>query len=284
MNILKLRETVTVPGRDVWGRESWIRFSATDKPGWWWKRPDRKLVQINFDIVKTMPRRIVLESNDYTFHIIEHVIGLSALGLDGVVIECENFKGFRSGCWPPTDGGAKLYWDDIKDHVVRTNETVVYKTLQESIKWKSGDRSVTIEPTEYDGIEVWIHVDYPGIDACDFLLRLPEDLDTFEKKLIPSKSQGVLVSIFGWIPSWRAMYTLIWLLNRIHHLLAPRVEVMAWPHLMGANAPLRFAHHRAYDAVAAIMLMGMVSCRLLSKKGGHHGDAIVGKKGSEKLE
>ena len=50
MRKLKLREAVTVRGLDYWNRESWIKFSPHNQPGWWWDTGN-DLIPIDINIV-----------------------------------------------------------------------------------------------------------------------------------------------------------------------------------------------------------------------------------------
>lgn len=268
MQTLRLQRPVTITGLNYWGRMSKLTFSPHPnvKPGWWWS-VSGDLVPITVGIVKTAKRRIMLQVAGQRLHVWEHIGALRFSGLDSVVVEGTG--------WPPYDGGSGLYWSTLRSALISTGENISWKpVLQQSYFEYGNNRSTTIVPAE-DGMEIDVHIDYPGLGETAVKFSLPTDLQWLLQEIFITRSQG-------W-PKWPyEIMQLLEMIGRPLYLPHLRPSQMTWPQVVSKEVALeQFALHRILDVLGAVSLVyheALPACRVFSHCSGHFGDIEAIKK------
>lgn len=141
-----LKKSVTITGKDYWGRTAWIKFSPSNRPGWWWKTKNG-LVPINHKIAEKRRGQITLCSGFESLPIWEHIGVLRFLGFDQMEVEASS--------WAPYDGSALIYYEHLIDKIEVTGKNIPLVRITEEIKStydpKKRNGYLKISPTLPDG-------------------------------------------------------------------------------------------------------------------------------------
>ena len=270
----QLHEGEILQGKDAFGRMSYMEVKRHNQPGLHFQTRQGNIIPISLETASRGERIITTGDGKSELKSVEHFAGLMWLGANSLVLSCEHEAGQSSGHWLPTDGSGLPYWETIRPLMQTKLADLEWVHVKKGGRAIIGRRLVTIEPIEYDGLEIWVEIDYPEIGYHSRLFILPDDQDLIETKLLPSKSQGILQPNM----SWKESYDFITKAHQKDPLQWPRPEIMNWPHIMLGNGMSveeianEFILHRLYDILAALALLGngkRVACRLISKLGGH---------------
>lgn len=277
MHERKLTQPVVITGKTHWGDIASLVISPIDRPGWWWKRPDGKIVAITFAILRYDDRRLILKSDGYRFEVIEHIVALAFKGLvNGVLLECINqthhaVGSIKNGCWPPADGTAAYYWQGIESTTVILVKQVPWHPIEQMGRWQDHDRVVVIEPKGTMGTRLSIHIDYPDVGSGDAMFHLSGNCGDMTDIFFKYPSPGMLLLDMSWEESYRAITSSADL---------PSAETMFWPHQHDQLlTKMAFVAHRATDMLAALFFLAppgyLPACSMMSFCGGHKGDYVA---------
>lgn len=190
-----LKKPVVISGYDIFGRPSSLIFKPFPAKGWYWEVPVTSdaiptILPISFEWVSSGLQNICLEYEKQKFRILEHILPLRLLGIDGVLV---SIKGGHS--WPPyLTTQETLDFFEGACVVGETAQIERFCPVTERVEF-SGKflRSTAIEPiANLDEIRIEVDINYQGIGHYyqDFVI----DTELL-KKVFPIGPQG-------W-PKWR---------------------------------------------------------------------------------
>jgi UDP-3-O-acyl-N-acetylglucosamine deacetylase len=255
MKKLRLNESVTVKGYDLFGRKSSITFRPSEQPGWWWDN-NGKVIPIDRKIVKLKKNQLILEKNGQKLHTIEHILVLRWLGLDGVIIQSDS--------WPPYHGRPQEIWDSLKPKT---------SPVAEEVKWgqhlcfkhvhHDDNRTVQFCPGLSKGLSLKIICDFPKFGRREKWFMISQEGDPILEKCLGARalacnSRSIIIqSISGFL------YHLgLW---RHHHCLA-------WPNIRQESLLDELVSHRLIDLLGALAMLNknwLPAGIIISHKGGH---------------
>lgn len=258
MERVRLLKPVTVAGVDIFGRSAKILFSPVNSSGWFWKNGENYFA-ITSSLATCMPRRICLQNDRQKLEAYEHVGPLRWTGLDGILVESNNF--------PPYFGRSLELWEELKPFCFLTKEKVSWSTVIASVKVAHADnasRWLEMRPS-IDGrpcLKITVIVDYPGIGSKERIYQFPGSGQLL-KKIIMART-------LGW-PRWLYYLshygpTSLW----FHH------HRIAWPQQYSSDVILgHILNHRAADLLGALSLFsnqGLLAGEIFSHCAGHEAD------------
>ena len=265
MKKLRLKRPVVVSGKDVFGRRAYLVFEPTEEGGWWW-RPNQsnlsKIIEVRWENAGHMvlPGLLYLKHGEVQMNIIEHILPMRFLGLDGVI-----FQGSR---WPPYHGRVLEVLERLMEQVEETEKEMSWIEPAQSVKWSySNGRQGFVEIVPHKHLSkpclsVEVTVDYAGIGKETVCANFPDDLSMVEG-IFSARAQG-------W-PSWRYYLCLVasafgW----------PHFRAITWPQRLSANEAINlFAWHRVADLLGGFSLTSpfdLPSARVVSYCAGHEAD------------
>lgn len=260
MERLILKDKVLVSGPNYWGKDSYIEFIPYEKNGWYWETPSG-VIPISFRIAQHKFGRITLcdPNSDHCLNIYEHIGVLRFLGIDNVLI--------RSSRWPPYDGCASLYYENIKEYLIEEGE----------VEWKRIHRN-SPPPNEKR-------------HTCIFMKNYSDSVD-LEVDVVA-----------GWAPLKTRVYSFSVSKNQKYIIDCLSVKAQGYPHYFyypafflkmffgvkiadnvtwakdfPLNAPDLFLKHRVLDLLGGLSLYyhsGIPAGRALSVFGGHKIDLMA---------
>ena len=267
LNRLSLKKKVTIEGTNFWGRPSRISFEPTSRLGWWWRTGGNE-IGITAKIMDCRKRRLALadpydlERSD-RLEVVEHIAALMATGLDGIVIESDE--------WPPYEGCAGQYLDALLPHLTESdheplrfvhpfgNETVrVSRNRDRFVQLHGGDAN----PSR---LVIRVRVSFKGVGEHVERFTLDGSASSMEHLY-----QILRTNTFGW-PRY-AKYALV-LTNAFYR--GPRMRDIVWSQDMEPEQALRSAAlHRIQDILGVVMTARfrsgeVVSGTYESNMGGH---------------
>jgi hypothetical protein len=251
MNRLRLLKPVVVKGKDIFGRNSWIKFSPTphNQRGWYWKCRNEITIPINSDIARHRPRRITLEYKGNFLEMYEHIGVLRWTGLDGVVIESAKF--------PPYHGRTAELWDALKKSCKKTRGEVPWIRPAKSYRviHKKDKRSISITPVD-QGLIIIIILGAEVLGPKKTNYELPMPLDEVFKTYT-----------LGWPFYLYYLSKLLGMLGWPHH------KCLEWAQTNSREDLLtKISLHRLGDLLGGISLIThdhLISAKVISNRGRH---------------
>lgn len=257
---IHLTKDVAIEGKDYFGRKARIKFSPTDKPGWWWRYDSQQQpILITADIVQRRFHRLTLYYQKARLHIYEHIGVLRFLGLDQIVI--------TSTSWPPYYGRPDEFWQAIKKYCSRNlSSNISWCTVKETLFYRyNSNRNgyLSIKTNNEPCLNIQIICDYKGIGCGEVCHHLP--ITPLENSF-KARSQG-------W-PKWAYYFSLM-----LSQFGWPTHECINWPQ---ENDPHKTAHqfavHRLVDLLGALSLIhpyGLLAANIESFCAGHEADMAI---------
>jgi hypothetical protein len=248
--------TVIIHGQDIFGRNARIKFSACEKPGWYW-RCGNEVVPITSDLASYQSRRITLRYKTCVLEIYEHIGALRWTGLDGIIVESPKF--------PPYFGRVAEIWNTLRPCCKETGDKLSWVRPRETCFHSEGDRCVYISPNGLDELIMSIFLDIKGIglDATTYKMPGPLD-DIFEARALGRPDYFYHISKFLRFWGW------------------PHHESATWKQELSPEELLqKISLHRTTDLLGALSLVThdqLVSGEVVSIKGGHQIDIGMIKK------
>src|SRR3989338_8503885 len=265
MRFFKLEKTTRILGRDYFGRKSFIIFTPTRSPGWYWGMPNGNTMEIQPTMLQHNPRRLALVHDKAKIEFFEHIGALRFIGLSGVMME--------SSPWPPYFGRTHELWEALKPNCVESGESIRWVTPQTSATWSYAQtyhdlqsRFTEITPSEEKKLRITITIDYPRLGEYEKTYTIP-DIELLEE-IFQAHSQG-------W-PSWPHKPSKLFAAVPFR----PSHECITWPQEYPRRKALRlFAEHRLLDLLGALSVLlpphGMLAGNIRSMCSGHKADYEV---------
>jgi len=277
---INLKKSVTIEGRDFFGRKAWITFENTNGlgSGSWYHDTGYLRCEKFWDIlpeqVVSKTRRLCLvdTNNKVWMNHPEHITILRLLGLDDVAVSC------GPGNWPPYLLAGEL-WTMLSPHLEYADYSlmwnpVVSKGIGTTQKKKRGETIISSHPNSSAGISVYSEIDY-GRDLYSVSNFQYDAGYSWEelRKILFSPTQGCQSKALYWAAC------LVGSMNWPHHH-----KRICWPQEQPAEFTADFFnHHRILDILGflgAVSLVGnkLISCQIISDKGGHLSDVLAYRK------
>ncbi|OHA21017.1 MAG: hypothetical protein A2849_01770 [Candidatus Taylorbacteria bacterium RIFCSPHIGHO2_01_FULL_51_15] len=260
---------VKVVGKDYRGLRAEIRFSATERDGWFWRPfPRGPLLPIEIGLARYYPPFgfIYLRHGWYSLAVYEHVGAPVFTGLTGIIVE--------GTAHPPYHGRALELWEALNREALEHGGDARWCRPVEAVEWRypnegrGRERYTRFEPhTDIDNhsLDVEILSDYPGIGALTKHFSFPADSAVLNRSF-RVHAQG--------FPKWKRPVARI-----ASYLGWPHFNCVTWPSdYSGEEAIERFVLHRLTDVLGAFSLVShnrLPAGRITSIRSGHLGDLEV---------
>ncbi|MDD5110744.1 MAG: hypothetical protein PHI63_06065 [Patescibacteria group bacterium] len=257
MQQLRLKDTVTVRGPNLLGRQSSITFSPIENIGWFWLNDDtHRPIPICATLVSGRTRRITLCLNGTRLEIYEHIGALAWTGLTGVAIRSDRF--------PPYYGRIGEFWHALQPHCQPVSGEAHWQTPHEAVHVTSddGQRFIDFLPhtTGTPTLTAVISVDFPGLGRA----RQRYTLATADVE------RGFDTHTLGWPPHW------YWVSRLAPRILWPHHRHINWPHDNDRQTMLQsILDHRFGDLLGTLSLLGdgsLIAGEVTSHCAGHRLD------------
>lgn len=259
-----IKRSITITGKDVFGRNASITFAPIEKPGWWWKFGEQVdgsdvLLPITQNMIQVKKRRSCFCLNENTLlNVVEHITVLRMCGLDRIVISSDT-------PWPPYFTSKELIEKLSPMRLLGYNLT--WTSVISHGFFMSGNRSSTIIKLE-KGVFIDAMIEYKNVGSIKKMFNIACAYDVVNIIEIGAKTQG-------W-PQW------------YYHVAQIAQKYMQWPHVDRVAWVQKYTHdkkillalwlnHRILDILGMIGAMSLtdsdiISCKFLSTRGGHKTD------------
>ncbi|KPJ55264.1 hypothetical protein AMJ47_00055 [Parcubacteria bacterium DG_72] len=270
MNRVFLEKSVSVYGKDFWGRQARISFHpAGAGQGWLWRINDAELIKLSHRNIERGTRQIQFCHSKKRLYAFEHLGILKWMGLLDVIID--------SDPWYPYFGGRSLELLENVWPCCRLGNEVEWCTVLKKVRWdypnpRAGRAAyIEIAPAQEKRIKLNITIAYPKIGERSISFTLA-DFNTLK---------GVSCAYTqGWPPY-------------LFYLSEAASVILGWPHHSRITWPQRyeekevldkFIAHRALDILGSLSLLcqdGLLAADVISVCCGHEGDLNVISKAAE---
>lgn len=164
----RLKEAVTLHGRDWFGRSAVLIIAPNGKDEWCWNRS-----RISPELLAPTRRGVALAAHSHRLLEFEHLGALRHIGLRGISL-------YGKG-WPPHYGRALDMWEALQPACQIVQDPVQWVTVQEPVRWlypgQRGDGLgyTEIRPWHRPSLIVHVHITYPGLGTYSCSYCFPND-------------------------------------------------------------------------------------------------------------